>query len=145
MSLRLRIFWGKWQDQKCNTFHNGTNIIMKSKSNLNLYYPATANNLFTTSESPKYSNSQIFFWNFVVYKNLVFAWSKVGRSIEITQTFLTLIAWVCNLKPQNILYRIILENHNKRFGAFEFQYFGGSDVANNLKVTRYFLNFPKLC
>ena len=26
------------------------------------------------------------------------------------------------------------KNHNKRFGEFEFKYFGGSDVANKLYV-----------
>ena len=36
---------------------------------------------------------------FVVYKILFFSWSKVGRSIEITQSFLILIAWVYNLRP----------------------------------------------
>jgi len=75
-----------------------------------------------------------FFRNFFVYKILFLAWSKVGGSIEITQSFLTLIAWVYNLKSQNLLYRIVLKNHNKRFGEFEFGYFGGSDVANKLKM-----------
>mgnify|MGYP006975907658 CR=1 FL=1 len=59
-------------------------------------------NLFAKSESPKYLNSK----------------------------FLTLIEWICNSKSQNMLYRIIYKNHNKRFG--EFEYFGGSDVANKL-------------
>ena len=35
---------------------------------------------------------------FVVYKILFFSWS-IGWSIEITQPFLTLIAWVYNLRP----------------------------------------------
>ena len=56
-----------------------------------------------------------FFRNFFVYKILFFAWSKVGRSIEITQPFLTLIAWMYNLKPQNMLYRIIKKKQKKIF------------------------------
>ena len=31
------------------------------------------------------------------------------------------------------LHLIKQKNHNKRFGEFEFEYFGGSDVANKLK------------
>ena len=30
------------------------------------------------------------------------------------------------------LFLIKQKNHNKRFGVFEFEYFGGSDVVNKL-------------
>ena len=37
--------------------------------------------------------------------------------------------------PERLALLLIKQkNHNKRFGGFEFKYFGGSDVANKLSV-----------
>ena len=36
----------------------------------------------------------------------------------------------CVIPEQFALLLIKQKNHNKRFGEFEFKYFGGSDVAN---------------
>ena len=40
----------------------------------------------------------------------------------------------CVIPEQLTLLLIKKKNHNKRFGEFEFKYFGGSHVANKLKI-----------
>ena len=46
------------------------------------------------------------------------------------------------IPEQFALLLIKQKNHDKRFGEFEFKYFGGSDVANKLEVQ---LNFLPWC
>ena len=44
--------------------------------------------------------------------------------------------------PERLTLLLIKQkNHNKRFGEFEFEYFGGSDVVNKL-IVKYFLKDP---
>ena len=74
--------------------------------------------MFVTSEPPKYSNSNsqnlcFDFFNDTVTNNL----RQILDSGAIDSTF-----------DQ-------AKNHNKRFGEFEFEYFGGSDVTNKLDVS----------
>ena len=138
MSLRLRIFWGKWQDQKCNTFHNGTNIIMKS--NFNSYYPATANNLFTTSESPKIFEFSIFFSKFCCKQNIVFCLIKSRAKYWNHATFSNSDCMGVQFKALNYVVQNYLKKSKKfvwTIGQFEFEYYWGSDVMNKLLIPLY--------
>ena len=81
-------------------------------------------NLFTTLESPTYSNSNfpnLFLWFFCLIRSR-------ANSSGITQPFLNLNL----IFASNCLLQNQYKNSKQRFGGFEFEYFGGSDVATKL-------------
>ena len=45
----------------------------------------------------------------------------------------------CVIPERFALLLIKQKNHNKKFGEFEFEYFGGSDVPNKLFVTKIYI------
>ena len=85
-----------------------------------------SNNLFMTSESPKYSNlnSPNLFFNF-------FNESATNNLRQILDWYVGKVVWFWNNWPY---LKKKKKNHNKRFGGFEFEYFGDSDVVNKLLV-----------
>ena len=80
--------------------------------------------MFTTSEPPKYSNSNspnlcfdFFYW--ICNKQF-----EVNIRLRFRKG--------CVIPEQLALLLIKQKNHNKRFGEFEFEYFGDSDVVNKI-------------
>ena len=89
------------------------------------------NNLFTTSEPPKYLNSNSL--------NLCFSLLKGDKKI------FSLVQKIFSTNKN-----VFLSPFNKqkqRFGELEFEYFGGSDVANKLNILKYnnSTNWTVLC
>ena len=69
--------------------------------------------------------SKSLFWFF-----LMILWQTIWGVLEKNISLLFRKGWV--ILEQSVLLLIKQKNHNKRFGGFEFQYFGGSDDANKL-------------
>ena len=77
-------------------------------------------NLFTTSEPPKYSNSNSPNLCFDLFNAI---WDALEKNLRLGFR-----------KGFVIPERLIKQKNHNKFGEFEFKYFGGSDVLNKLLV-----------
>ena len=96
-----------------NIFHNSHLIKKCIHNQLKLY-----SNLFTTYDPPKYSNYNSPNLCFCLLKGDKKTFSLVQKIFSTNKNVF--------LSPFN--------KQKQRFGELEFKYFGGSDVANKLKV-----------